>query len=234
MLPTDYMAEALALAGQGRGLTSPNPAVGAVIVRDGEVVGRGFHTYAGVKHAEIVALEQAGDTRGGRHSLRHAGAVLDQGRTGPCADALIAAGVARVVAAMDDPNPQVAGQGFARLRDAGIKVEMAESASAAAARLNEAFVHFMRTGRPLVMLKAAVTLDGKIAAPDDNRGGSPARRPAPMSRACATTPTQFSPVSARCWPTIACLPTAAISSAAARCCGWCSIRSCGCRSIRRW
>ena len=93
-----------------------------------------------------------------------------QGRTPPCVDALIAAGVARVVAAMQDPNPLVAGDGFRRLRDAGVEVEMAPEFTAEAEKLNEPFVHFMRTGRPLVTLKTAITLDGKISAPDDNRG----------------------------------------------------------------
>lgn len=170
MLPTDYMAEALALAARGRGLTSPNPAVGAVIVKDGEVVGRGFHLYANRKHAEIVALEEAGERAKGATVYITLEPCSITGRTGPCTDALIAAGVSRVVAAMVDPNPRVAGQGIALLRDAGILVEMAESASAAAARLNESYVYYMRTGRPLVMVKAAVTLDGKISAPDDNSG----------------------------------------------------------------
>ena len=93
-----------------------------------------------------------------------------QGRTPPCTDALIHAGVAEVVAAMKDPNPQVAGQGFARLRNAGITVRVDEDKSSTAARLNEPFVHFMTTGRPLVTVKAALTLDGKIAAPQDNDG----------------------------------------------------------------
>jgi len=170
MLPTDYMAEALALAAQGSGLTSPNPTVGAVIVKDGAVVGRGFHTYASLKHAEIVALEQAGERAKGATVYVTLEPCSITGRTPPCTDALIAAGVSRVVAGMVDPNPKVAGQGIALLRNAGILVEMAESASATAARLNEAYIHYMRTGRPLVMVKAAVTLDGKISAPDDNSG----------------------------------------------------------------
>jgi diaminohydroxyphosphoribosylaminopyrimidine deaminase/5-amino-6-(5-phosphoribosylamino)uracil reductase len=93
-----------------------------------------------------------------------------EGRTGPCADALIAAGVSRVVGAMQDPNPRVAGEGFRRLRAAGVEVEMADEFTTEAEKLNEDFVHFMRTGQPLVTLKTALTLDGKIAAPDDNRG----------------------------------------------------------------
>ena len=107
-----YLREALDLAGQGRGQTSPNPMVGAVLVRDGEVVGRGFHTYAGVKHAEIVALEQAGDRARGAALYINLEPCSHHGRTPPCADALIQAGVTDVVAAMEDPNPLVSERGF--------------------------------------------------------------------------------------------------------------------------
>ncbi len=165
-----FMEEALALARQGLGRTSPNPAVGAVVVRDGEVIGRGFHTWAGRRHAEIVALEQAGERARGATLYVTLEPCSHHGRTGPCADAVIAAGIARVVAAVEDPNPQVAGKGFERLRAAGVDVEIADEYGAEAATLNEAFVHAMRTGRPLVTLKAAMTLDGKIAAPEDNSG----------------------------------------------------------------
>lgn len=165
-----YLREALELARQGKGQTSPNPAVGAVLVREGEVVGRGFHTYEGVSHAEIRALEEAGARARGSTLYITLEPCSHQGRTGPCADALIAAGVSRVVAAMEDPNPRVAGEGFRKLRAAGIEVEAASEFAREATKLNEDFVHFMRTGRPLVTLKTALTLDGKIAAPDDNRG----------------------------------------------------------------
>jgi diaminohydroxyphosphoribosylaminopyrimidine deaminase/5-amino-6-(5-phosphoribosylamino)uracil reductase len=165
-----FMREALDLARQGRALASPNPMVGAVVVRDGDVVGRGFHTYGGLKHAEALAVEQAGDRARGATVYLNLEPCSHQGRTPPCADALIAAGVARVVAAMEDPNPRVAGQGFRKLQEAGIAVEVASAFTAEATKLNEPFVHFMRTGRPLVTLKTAITLDGKISAPDDNRG----------------------------------------------------------------
>lgn len=165
-----YMREALALARQGRALASPNPMVGAVVTRDGEIVGRGFHTYAGLRHAEIVALEQAGDRARGATVYISLEPCSHHGRTPPCADALIEAGVSRVVVAMEDPNPRVAGEGLNRLRAAGIEVSLLGEFSAEAAKLNEPFVHFMRTGRPLVTLKTAITLDGKISAPDDNRG----------------------------------------------------------------
>jgi diaminohydroxyphosphoribosylaminopyrimidine deaminase/5-amino-6-(5-phosphoribosylamino)uracil reductase len=164
------MREALALARHGRALASPNPMVGAVLVRAGEVVGRGFHTYAGVRHAEIIALAEAGEKARGATLYLNLEPCSHQGRTSPCADALIQAGVAAVVAPLEDPNPLVAGEGFRRLRAAGVEVHLAAEFAAEAEKLNEPFLHFMRTGRPLVTLKAAITLDGKISAPDDNRG----------------------------------------------------------------
>ena len=162
------IAQAVELARQGRALASPNPMVGAVLVRDGEVIGRGFHTYAGLKHAEIVALEEAGERARGATLYINLEPCSHQGRTPPCADALIAAGVAKVVAAMQDPNPLVKGDGFRKLRAAGVEVVIEPSAEAE--KLNEAFTHFIQTRKPLVTLKTALTLDGKIAAPDDNRG----------------------------------------------------------------
>ncbi len=164
------MDEALELARQGLGRTSPNPAVGAVLVKDGQIVGRGFHTYAQAKHAEVIALEEAGAQSHGATLYITLEPCSHHGRTPPCADALIKAGIARVIAAMEDPNPQVSGQGFRRLHEAGIAVEIASEYTDEAARLNEAFIHSMQTGLPLVTLKAALTLDGKIAAPEDNSG----------------------------------------------------------------
>jgi diaminohydroxyphosphoribosylaminopyrimidine deaminase/5-amino-6-(5-phosphoribosylamino)uracil reductase len=165
-----YLREVLVLARQGSGRSSPNPLVGAILVRDGQVVGRGFHSWAGVKHAEILALEQAGQQARGATLYINLEPCSHQGRTPPCSNALIQAGVARVVAALEDPNPLVSGEGFRHLRAAGIETEIAVAFSAEAEKLNEAFVHFMRTHLPLVTLKTALTLDGKIAAPDDNRG----------------------------------------------------------------
>ena len=164
------MAEALAEAAKGVGQTSPNPAVGAVVVRDGIIIGRGHHVWARRKHAEVEALEQAGEASRGATVYVTLEPCSHTGRTPPCADALIQAGVARVVAAMQDPNPLVSGCGFAKLRDAGIEVEIDMDATTPAEALNPAFVHFMRTGLPLVTLKSALTLDGKIAAPEDNSG----------------------------------------------------------------
>lgn len=165
-----YLDEALELAARGIGRSSPNPVVGALIVRDGVVVGRGFYTAKRVKHAEVLAIEEAG--------VRARGATLYvtlephsfHGRTPPCTGAILAAGIRKVVSPLEDPNPEVSGRGFAELRDAGVEVEIAEAYASRAAQLNEAFIHFMRTGLPLVTVKAAVTLDGKIAAPEDNQG----------------------------------------------------------------
>ncbi len=169
-MTTAFMNEALGLARKGRSMASPNPMVGAVLVRDGRIVGRGFHTYAGLHHAEVIALAEAGELARGATLYLNLEPCSHQGRTPPCADALIRAGVAKVVAPLEDPNPLVAGDGFRKLRAAGVEVEIDAESAGTAAKLNEPFLHFMRTGRPLVTLKTAITLDGKISAPDDNRG----------------------------------------------------------------
>ncbi len=165
-----YLREALDLARRGDAQASPNPLVGAVLVRDGQVVGRGFHTWAGVKHAEILALEEAAERARGATLYINLEPCCHQGRTGPCTAALIDAGVSRVVAALEDPNPLVGGAGIRQLRSAGVQAEIAAAFTSEAEKLNAPFVHFMRTRLPLVTLKTALTLDGKIAAPDDNRG----------------------------------------------------------------
>jgi diaminohydroxyphosphoribosylaminopyrimidine deaminase / 5-amino-6-(5-phosphoribosylamino)uracil reductase len=170
MTGAQLLAEAIAEARRGVGETSPNPAVGAIVAQGGEIIGRGFHTWAGVKHAEIAAIEQAGGRARGATLYINLEPCSHTGRTGPCVEAVIAAGIQRVVAAMEDPNPQVGGQGFALLRAAGIEVAVDAAFTAEAEKLNEPFMHFMRTGRPLVTIKAALTLDGKIAAPIDNTG----------------------------------------------------------------
>src|SRR5580704_3098442 len=163
--PSDelHMRRALDLARAGVGLVSPNPAVGAVVVdASGREVGVGTHTYEGVKHAEVLALEQAaGAARGGTLYL-NLEPCSHQGRTGPCADAVITGGIRRVVCSMEDPNPRVAGQGFAKLRASGIKTEVGLF-QAEARKLNESFAKYIRRGKPLVTLKSAMTLDGKIA-----------------------------------------------------------------------
>jgi diaminohydroxyphosphoribosylaminopyrimidine deaminase/5-amino-6-(5-phosphoribosylamino)uracil reductase len=160
-----FMQRALELARLGIALTSPNPCVGAVLVdANGQVIGEGAYTYDGLKHAEILALEQAGERARGATLYINLEPCSHQGRTGPCADAVIKSGVRRVVAAMQDPNPQVQGQGFQKLRAVGIEV-MTGVGEDEARRLNEAFAKHIRTRTPLVVLKAAMTLDGKIAPP---------------------------------------------------------------------
>jgi diaminohydroxyphosphoribosylaminopyrimidine deaminase/5-amino-6-(5-phosphoribosylamino)uracil reductase len=160
-----FLRQALDLARQGIGLTSPNPCVGAVIVdTHGAIVGTGSHTYDRLKHAEILALEQAGQKARSASLYINLEPCSHQGRTGPCADAVIAAGISRVVACMGDPNPLVSGQGFVKLRDAGIAVSSGILEQEAKA-LNESFAKYIRHHVPLVTLKAAMTLDGKIAPP---------------------------------------------------------------------
>jgi diaminohydroxyphosphoribosylaminopyrimidine deaminase/5-amino-6-(5-phosphoribosylamino)uracil reductase len=168
-----FLRQALALAEKGIGLTSPNPCVGAVLVdAKGAIVGAGSHTYDSLNHAEILALEQAGEKARGATLYLNLEPCSHQGRTGPCADALIAAGISRVVASMQDPNPLVSGQGFAKLRSAGINVSsglLEEEAKA----LNESFAKYIRQHIPLVTLKAAMTLDGKIAPPPSQSPNPP-------------------------------------------------------------
>ena len=156
---------ALELAREAVGLASPNPYVGAVIAdARGTVVGTGTYTYTGVKHAEVLALEAAGTKARGATLYINLEPHAHQGRTPPCTDALIAAGIHRVVASMPDPNPKVSGQGFEKLRAAGVHVEVGRMEEQAR-RLNEGFARYIRHGTPLVTLKAAMTLDGKIAPP---------------------------------------------------------------------
>ncbi len=159
------MRRALEVARAGVGLVSPNPAVGAVVVdTGGNEVGAGTHTYAGIKHAEVLALEQGGSHARGGTLYLNLEPCSHQGRTGPCAEAVIAAGIKRVVCSMEDPNPKVAGQGFAKMRAAGIQVDVG-LLEAEAKKLNESFAKYIRRGVPLVTLKGAMTLDGKIAPP---------------------------------------------------------------------
>jgi diaminohydroxyphosphoribosylaminopyrimidine deaminase / 5-amino-6-(5-phosphoribosylamino)uracil reductase len=205
-----FMDRALDLAARGAALASPNPMVGAVLVRDGRIIGEGFHTYDGIRHAEIIALEASRNDkesieksaslvgRAFRHDSKPAirsgvstpeeqnaqspttgggarGATLyinlepccHTGRTGPCTQALIAAGIARVVAAMPDPNPAVTGRGFKQLRESGIEVT-AGLREAEARRLNEAFARWIVSRKPLVTLKSALTLDGQLVLPHAN------------------------------------------------------------------
>ncbi len=154
------MRRALALA--QRGYTAPNPMVGAVIVKDGRIVGEGYHRRAGMPHAEIEALRRAGESARGATLYVTLEPCSHWGRTPPCADALIEAGVRCVYAAMQDPNPQVAGKGFEKLREAGIEVQVGVLEERAR-QLNEIFIKYHTTGMPFVTVKAAMSLDGKIA-----------------------------------------------------------------------
>jgi diaminohydroxyphosphoribosylaminopyrimidine deaminase/5-amino-6-(5-phosphoribosylamino)uracil reductase len=158
-----YIRRALELAQKGRGLTSPGAMVGAVIVKDGRIIGEGFYTYDGVRHAEVIALGQAGDLARGSTVYTNLEPCSHQGRTPPCAKALIEAGVSNVVTSISDPNPLVKGAGIAMLRDAGIEVESG-ILEQEARTLNEAFITYVLEERPFGILKIAMTLDGKIAA----------------------------------------------------------------------
>lgn len=156
------MQRCIELARQALGRTSPNPMVGAVIVKDGEIVGEGFHPRAGEPHAEVFALKAAGERAIGATIYVSLEPCNHYGRTPPCSEALIRAGVAKVVVGMVDPNPLVAGGGIARMRSAGIEVIVGVE-EAACQQLNEGFVHRILYKRPLGILKYAMTLDGKIA-----------------------------------------------------------------------
>jgi diaminohydroxyphosphoribosylaminopyrimidine deaminase / 5-amino-6-(5-phosphoribosylamino)uracil reductase len=166
MTDLEHLARALELAERGRGGTAPNPVVGAVLVRDDAVVGEGWHQRAGGPHAEIAALEAAGEDARGATLYVSLEPCAHHGRTPPCADAVVAAGVARVVAAVGDPNPKTNGAGFERLRAAGVEVELPGGELEWRARVqNEAFRVWAAERRPFVVYKAAVTLDGRVTVP---------------------------------------------------------------------
>ena len=159
----EFMALALRLAAKGRGHTSPNPMVGAVIVNRGKIVGQGSHRKAGGPHAEVLAVSQAGSrANGGTLYVTLEPCSHLKKRTPPCVPLVITSGVRRVVVAMVDPNPQVSGRGIAQLKRAGIQVEVG-CLEAEAQQLNEAYIHRVQTGRPFTILKAGMTLDGQIA-----------------------------------------------------------------------
>jgi len=163
-----HLHRALELAQKSFGLASPNPNVGAVIVDgSGSVIGEGFYTYDGVRHAEVLAIGQAGNKARGSNLYINLEPCSHHGRTGPCVEAIIEAGICRVVACMADPNPIVSGRGFAGLRQAGIQVDSGLLEDDARA-LNDAFAKHIRYKLPLVTLKAAMTLDGKIAPPPED------------------------------------------------------------------
>ncbi|HEV3217942.1 MAG TPA: bifunctional diaminohydroxyphosphoribosylaminopyrimidine deaminase/5-amino-6-(5-phosphoribosylamino)uracil reductase RibD [Vicinamibacterales bacterium] len=159
----DYINRALDLAERGRGTTSPNPMVGALVVRDdGTIVGQGYHERAGGPHAEVRALEEAGELARGASLYVTLEPCCHLGRTGPCVDRVLAAGISRVVASSEDPNPLVSGRGFEFLRRHGIDVVVGPGRERAV-KLNRPFFTFMREGRPFVILKAATTLDNRVA-----------------------------------------------------------------------
>jgi diaminohydroxyphosphoribosylaminopyrimidine deaminase / 5-amino-6-(5-phosphoribosylamino)uracil reductase len=182
----DYMQRALFLAACGRGRTSPNPMVGAVVVsNDGVIVGQGFHQRAGEPHAEVHALEMAGDHARRATLYCTLEPCCHVGRTGPCVERIVEAGIGHVVAAVQDPNPAVNGRGFLYLRAHGVDVRMGVGADAAA-RLNQPFFTLMRERRPFVIMKAATSLDGRIAAAPGQRTdltSPPATRHAHVVRA---------------------------------------------------
>lgn len=177
-----FMQRALDLARKGVGLASPNPMVGAVIVREAEVIGEGFHQYEWRDHAEIVALKSAGERARGATMYVSLEPCCFAGRTGPCTGAIINARLARVVSATKDPNPKVAGRAIEQLRAAGIEAE-SSILEEDARRLNEAFACWVRTGKPFVTLKSALTLDGQLAVPSGGPNQSSTRITSPESRA---------------------------------------------------
>ncbi len=157
-----HIKRAIMLAGKGYGKTSPNPMVGAVIVRKNKIVGEGYHMLAGGKHAERIALERAGTKAAGATMYLNLEPCVHYGRTPPCADLIIESGISRVVACMKDPNPLVSGRGFKKLSGAGVAVEHG-LLETEAGKLNESYIKYITTGRPFVTVKAGMTLDGKIA-----------------------------------------------------------------------
>lgn len=179
------MHRALLLARRGAGLTSPNPAVGAVVVSGDAIVGAGWHRRAGTDHAEVLALREAGEAARGATLYVTLEPCSHHGRTPPCVDAVLASGVARVVAAMEDPDPRVAGRGIRALRAAGVEVEVGSGGDEAAA-LNEAYRLHRQEGRPFVTYKAALSVDGRTAAADGTSQwitGAEARRDVQRVRA---------------------------------------------------
>lgn len=196
-----YMARAMKLAQRGRFTTHPNPNVGCVIVKDGVVVGEGFHYRAGEPHAEVHALRMAGEKARGATAYVTLEPCSHHGRTPPCCEALIAAGVARVVTSMQDPNPQVAGRGLYRLQQEGIDVSHGLMMNDAEA-LNKGFLKRMRTGFPYIQLKLGALLTVARRWPAVKASGSPPRRQGAMCNVCARKAMLFSPAVRRCWQTI--------------------------------
>jgi len=160
--PESYMKKALKLAGKARGRTSPNPMVGALVIKDDEIVGKGFHPEAGKPHAEIYALQEAGEQARQATMYVTLEPCNHHGRTPPCTEAIIEAGISRIFVGMEDPNPKVAGKGIARLRDAGLDV-IVGILEEYCRQLNEAYIKYITTNTPFVTLKIAASMDGRIA-----------------------------------------------------------------------
>lgn len=160
-----FMGEAIRLARRGRGVASPNPNVGAVIVNDGDVVGRGWHRGVGTDHAEVIALKEAGDRARGATVYLPLEPCVHHGNTPPCTEALLAAGIGRAVISMEDPDIRVAGKGITALKEAGVEVDVGIRSDEAAG-VNEAYLVHRRTARPLVVVKMAMSADGGVAAAD--------------------------------------------------------------------
>ena len=185
-----WMERALELAGRSVGLSSPNPAVGCVLVQDGSLASEGFHEYDKRDHAEIAALKQAGDLARGSTAYVTLEPCNHQGRTGPCTEALLAAGVRRVVIATSDPNPIVRGSGIQRLLAAGVEVETGVL-QAQARKLNDGFAKFVQSSLPFVTMKIAASLDGRIAAAATGQNGVSGlqvKRPEKKCTRCVTQP----------------------------------------------
>jgi diaminohydroxyphosphoribosylaminopyrimidine deaminase / 5-amino-6-(5-phosphoribosylamino)uracil reductase len=186
---TRFMEHALTLARKATGLASPNPLVGCVIVNNGEIVGQGFHEYDGLKHAEILALRAAGEKARGATLYVTLEPCNHTGRTGPCSEAVIGAGIKRVFAAMQDPNPSVSGSGFEKMRDAGIEAHCGLLEDQAR-KMNESFVCWILTHKPFVTLKSALTLDGQLArSPAKTLGArkTPSQAPGKLTDKSSTT-----------------------------------------------
>jgi len=156
--PESYMKKALKLAGKARGRTSPNPMVGALVIKDDEIVGKGFHPEAGKPHAEIYALQEAGEQARQATMYVTLEPCNHHGRTPPCTEAIIEAGISRIFVGMEDPNPKVAGKGIARLRDAGLDV-IVGILEEYCRQLNEAYIKYITTNTPFVTLKIAASMD---------------------------------------------------------------------------
>ncbi len=229
-----HLLRAVELAAEARGSTSPNPLVGAVIVKGGRTIGEGFHAAPGEHHAERAALAACHEDPAGATMYVSLEPCCHHGRTPPCTDAILEASITRVVVASDDPTPKAAGRGLGILRDEGVSTDLYAGEVAAAARLlNQPFRKHARTGRPLVILKSAMTLDGKVATSTGHSkwiSGESSRARAHRWRAEAT---RWPWASVPPWSTTRCSPPGWRPSATSRR-AWSSTRKRGCRWRASW